>query len=108
MILFLVLFLLIAEKPTPTPPVKDSMDLYEEIVTEELQSKESSYSEVSCQVFACFHSHCCSNMHFILKVSCDTNCLLLVFRHQRACFCLVLQFVPNLDLLQIEHCIAVI
>ena len=50
MILFLVLFLLIAEKPTPTPPVKDSMDLYEEIVTEELQSKESSYSEVSCQV----------------------------------------------------------
>ncbi|CAK6975581.1 CASP8-associated protein 2 [Scomber scombrus] len=35
-----------AEKPTPTPPVKDSMDLYEEIVTEELQSQESSYNEL--------------------------------------------------------------
>lgn len=45
-----MLFLFIAEKPSAIPPAKDTMDLYEEIVTEELQTKESSYNEVSCHV----------------------------------------------------------
>eukprot|EP00064_Thunnus_orientalis_P021834 superscaffoldBa00006893_g22002 len=36
-----------AEKPSSNPSqLKSSMDLYEEIVTEELQSRESSYTEL--------------------------------------------------------------
>lgn len=41
-------FLIVTEKsPKDTSRLKESMDLYEEIVTEEQQSRESTHSEVS-------------------------------------------------------------
>uniref|UniRef100_A0A665VA51 Caspase 8 associated protein 2 n=1 Tax=Echeneis naucrates TaxID=173247 RepID=A0A665VA51_ECHNA len=44
-----ILFWSVTEKSPPnSSQLKESMDLYEEIVTEEQQSKESSYTEVSC------------------------------------------------------------
>lgn len=59
LILFLVLFWFIPEKSPPNASqLKESMDLYEEIVTEEQRSREASYTEVSCHVlhasFFCF------------------------------------------------------
>lgn len=41
-----LLWLVVAEKSAPAE-LKESMNLFEEIVTEEQQSKEASYSEVS-------------------------------------------------------------
>ena len=49
--LFLVLLLFITDNLTPNASqLKDSMDLYEELVTEEQQSKETLYTDVSYHV----------------------------------------------------------
>lgn len=47
----ILLFWFITEKSSPdASQLKESMDLYEEIVTEEQQSRDSTYSEVSHHV----------------------------------------------------------
>lgn len=67
----------ITEKSPPNASqLKESMDLYEEIVTEEQQSRESTYLEVSC------HARRAS----IITLVCDVAVFTLQPQFKPACF----------------------
>lgn len=66
-----IIFRLITEKSSPSASqLKESMDLYEEIVTEEQQSRESTYFEVSNTVSPCFIFLCLPVVSLPHRVEC--------------------------------------